>query len=151
MTHFAPEFRRLEPDEMQSILVRNNVGRLVFISGGEADVRPLHYVFSQSRIYGRSSPGAAFLQQPGGRVAFEVDEVEAVFRWKSVIARGEIHRLIRDGTDSEEWENAVRLLRRVVKNAFLEGAQDGEKTDPVPERTEIFRISIDQLTGRASH
>lgn len=144
--HRIPEFRELDENDIHSILARNNVGRLVFDWGGQVDIRPLHYVYSGGRIYGRTAVGAKFAH--GVRfpapVVFEVDEIEAVFRWKSVIVRGEYDILLPDGPNASERGEAIHLLRRVVKQTL-------EPSDPVPDRDIVFRITVDEATGRSSN
>lgn len=141
----APEFVDLDAADIRAVLTRNYVGRLAFCSMGQPEIRPLHYVVSEGRIYGRTAVGAKFAQMGNlpARVAFEVDEIDALFQWKSVIAHGEFTVLSPDGPDSEEWWRAVQLLRRLVKGTFTD-------EDPVPERDLIFRINIIAMTGRAS-
>jgi nitroimidazol reductase NimA-like FMN-containing flavoprotein (pyridoxamine 5'-phosphate oxidase superfamily) len=142
---FYPRSRVLEEDDIHSILGRNTVGRLAFCWNGRADIRPLHYVYSGGQLYGRTTVGAKFATTNGliGEVAFEVDEVESMLRWKSVIVRGTFGILDADGVEAEEWKNASRLLRRVIRDAF-------GPDDPVPERDVLFRITIHEATGRAS-
>ena len=139
----VPEYWELDERDMRSILARNHVGRLAFAWGGEVDIRPLNYAFARDRLYGRTSATANFvgIESPA-RVAFEVDEVESVFEWKSVIARGSFDILSPEG-NAAEWADAVKLLRRVVHATFV-------PSDPVPDRTVIFRILIQEMTGRAS-
>lgn len=142
-TQAEPEFRELEERDMRSILVRNHVGRLAFSWSGEVDIRPLNYAYAKGRIYGRTSAGAKFIGiETPARVAFEVDEVESVFHWKSVIVRGNFEILSPD-RDAAEWESALKLLRRVIHSTFV-------PSDPVPERTVVFRITVQEMTGRAS-
>jgi uncharacterized protein len=139
-----PEFRELAQEDIRSVLTRNHVGRIAFLSGDEVELRPLHYVYSEGRIYGRTSPEANLIR-PGripNQVVFEVDEVQAVFHWTSVIVRGSFE-IVHPDESPDEWFRAAALLRRVIKPALREG-------DPVPERNVIFRITIGQATGRAS-
>ncbi|MEX2571107.1 MAG: pyridoxamine 5'-phosphate oxidase family protein [Gemmatimonadota bacterium] len=140
-----PEFRALEADEISALLARNNVGRLAFVTEDGVDIRPLHYVYFDDAIYGRTAPHAKFIQRDfvGERVVFEVDEVEVVFGWRSVLVRGSLSTLAPDGPAAPEWERAARMLQRVTKNAFAPG-------DPVPERDVVFRIAAEEMTGRAS-
>ena len=144
-TSMYPQARVLDENDIHSILGRNTVGRLAFCWSGRADIRPLHYVYSSGKIYGRTSVGAKFAHSNAfaAPVAFEVDEIESVLKWKSVIAYGSFSILTGDGQDAGEWEAAVRLLRRVIKEAF--GAED-----PVPERDVVFRVVVQEVTGRAS-
>jgi nitroimidazol reductase NimA-like FMN-containing flavoprotein (pyridoxamine 5'-phosphate oxidase superfamily) len=130
-----PEIARLTESDIQSILARNHVGRLAFVVDGDADIRPLHFVHSHGMIYCRTTSDARLTRE-----SFEVDEVESVFHWKSVIARGHCHVLTREGADAEEWTRATELLRKVVRDTFKEG-------DPVPGRTAILRIAVDEVTG----
>ena len=141
----SPTIFSLESDHIRSILARNNVGRIAFAQGGEVEIRPINYVFHDDKIYGRTVPTALLSDAAAAhtRVAFEVDEVDSVFRWKSVIVKGEMSLLAPDGPDADEWREAAALLTRVVRRALIDG-------DPVPERTTIIRIAIDSLSGRAS-
>lgn len=141
----SPTIFSLESDHVRSILARNNVGRIAFAQAGEVEIRPLNYVFHGDRIYGRTMPSALISEAAAmhTRVAFEVDEIDSVFRWKSVIIKGEMRPLTPDGPDADEWKEAAALLTRVVRRALADG-------DPVPERTTIIRISVDSLSGRAS-
>ena len=141
----SPSIVSLEPDHIRSILVRNNVGRIAFLQAGEVEIRPLNYVFHAGRIYGRTGPTALLSDAAAmhARVAFEVDEIDSIFRWKSVIVKGEMRPIESDGEDADEWREAAALLTRVVRRALSEG-------DPVPERSTIIRISVESFTGRAS-
>lgn len=135
----------LHEDDVRSILSRNNVGRVAFVHGGEVEIRPLHYVHRKGRIYGRTGPSATLLdaEPVASRVAFEVDEIESVFQWKSVIVKGTMRPLIPEGDDAEEWATAAALLTRVVRRAL-------GKDDPLPQRNTIIRITVEQWSGRAS-
>lgn len=142
-TSLMPQVRELDQRDVKSILVRNYVGRLAFGAHDRIEIRPIHYVYSDGRIYGRTSYGAKFerfeiLPAP---VAFEVDEVESMFRWRSVIAHGTLTVLTPDA-DAREWGEAVQLLRRLVRAAFTDD-------DPVPQRSLVFRITLDEVSGRA--
>jgi nitroimidazol reductase NimA-like FMN-containing flavoprotein (pyridoxamine 5'-phosphate oxidase superfamily) len=145
VTRKTPQIRDLDDNDIHSILGRNSVGRLVFDWGGQLDIRPLHYVYSDGRIYGRTSVGAKFARvaKLPAPVVFEVDEVQSVLHWKSVIARGNFYILSPDGPDQEEREKAMHLLRRVIREAFA-------PEDPLADRDILFRISVHELTGRAS-
>jgi len=140
----AVQVKELDRVDIDALLARHHVGRLVFAWGGRIDVRPVHYVYSDGAIYGRTSHGAKFedLDTLPAPVAFEIDEVISLFRWRSVIAHGELRVVSPDGRNPAEWDAAIAALRTLYRNAFSEG-------DPVPNRSVVFRISIAELTGRA--
>jgi hypothetical protein len=77
------------------------------------------------------------------RVAFQVDEVEAMFRWRSVVARGEFEMLSATGSEARlrTWRDALDAAREVLPETFTEN-------DPVPFRTILFRITIVARSSR---
>jgi uncharacterized protein len=138
--------RELSMDEINALLLRNHVGRLAFSFHDRVDIRPIHYAYSDNWIYGRTSPSDKLVTLKHNQwVAFEVDEVQGAFDWQSVVAHGSFYRLADDAPSSQHElrEEALKLLRTFAPDT-LRG------TDPVPDRTELFAIAIDQFTGRAA-
>jgi len=76
-------------------------------------------------------------------VAFEVDEVEGLFAWRSVVVKGGLYLLRLEGStqEHERYAAGVDAMRRLVPEAFT-------PADPTPERAILFRIHVDELTGR---
>jgi nitroimidazol reductase NimA-like FMN-containing flavoprotein (pyridoxamine 5'-phosphate oxidase superfamily) len=144
VTTTTPSFRTLDVAECEALLSAHQVGRLAFSFRDRVDIEPIHYVYSEGWIYGRTSPGTKLRALTYDRlVAFEVDEVDALFSWRSVVVKGTLFVLAPedDGPLSRVWEQAVFQLQRIVPAAFT-------AADPTPERTIIFRIQADQITGR---
>jgi uncharacterized protein len=140
-----PTIRRLDRAESEAILSRNHVGRLAYARANRIDIEPVHYVYADGWIYGRTSAGSK-TQLLGDRwwpVAFEVDEVEELFRWRSVVVHGGLYPVSKASATEEDplWSRAVELLRTLVPDTFREN-------DPVPERTLVFRIAVQEITGR---
>lgn len=140
-----PRFRALTREESAAVLARNHVGRLAYTWQNHVDIEPLHYVYHEGWIYGRTSPGAK-LDATGLAwcpVAFEVDEVEALFRWRSVVVRGGFYALDEHGAEWEqaEWRTGVEQLRTLIPETFT-------PDDPTAFRTVLFRIAAQDVTGR---
>jgi nitroimidazol reductase NimA-like FMN-containing flavoprotein (pyridoxamine 5'-phosphate oxidase superfamily) len=138
--------RELEPDEIHALLSRNHVGRIAFSLHDRVDIRPIHYVYADNWLYGRTSPSDKLVKLRHNQwVAFEVDEVNGPFDWKSVVAHGSFYHLTDQSTPQllEQRDEALKLLRSFVPETLRE-------TDPVPIRTELFAIAIDRVTGRAA-
>jgi uncharacterized protein len=78
-------------------------------------------------------------------VAFEVDEIHALFRWRSVVVHGGFYTMSPDHGEweREQWEEAVRVLRRLVPETFTDA-------DPTPFRNVVFRIAVQEVSGRAA-
>lgn len=141
-----PTFRGLERREIDDILARNHVARLAYLLDGRVDIEPIHYVFAEGTLYGRTAPGTKLSALARDYwVAVEVDEVEDMFRWRSVVVHGGFHRIPpnQPGTQQVLWEHAVELLRGLVPEALT-------SADPTPHRTVLFRIPIQQAEGRAA-
>ena len=140
----GPVIRELSTDECVAVLARGHVGRLAWAYRRRVDIQPIHYAYDDGWIYGRTSSGAkldTLRRQPW--VAFEVDEVHALFDWTSVVVKGSFHRLDPDAPPREHLarEHGLWLLRGLTPDALRVG-------DPTPWRDVLFRIAIDELTGR---
>ena len=146
-TSAPPVFENLDYRQCIEILDRNRVGRIAYTFHDHVGIAPVHYVRSGTWLYGRTSSGAKLATLAHAPwVAFEVDEMEGLFEWRSVIVHGTFYRLTPGGTsyDVAAWETGVEALRQLIPDAF-------RRTDPVPFRTEMFRISIDRMSGRSAH
>jgi nitroimidazol reductase NimA-like FMN-containing flavoprotein (pyridoxamine 5'-phosphate oxidase superfamily) len=141
-----PRVRELARAECEALLARARVGRLAYVHHGQVGITPLHVVYHDGWVYGRTAPGeklAALRHHPW--VALEVDEVEGTFAWRSVVVRGAFYVLQRDGAmaDRARWEQAAALLRELVPGALT-------PADPAPWRDVVFRIHVGEITGRAA-
>lgn len=140
-----PWFRPLDRDACFAVLNRNAVGRLAYAFHDRVDIQPVHYVQSGGYLYGRTSPGSKLEAIAHNRwVAFEVDEVQGTFDWTTVVVHGAFYRLDPDAPAQAERDAAARaaaLLDNVVPNTLALG-------DPVPFRTVLFRVHVDEVTGR---
>jgi len=135
----TPHFRTLSRRECEALLRRNVVGRLAYSCHDRVDVEPIHFVFARGALFGRTSEGTkldALRHSP--RVAFEVDEVEGLHDWRSVVAHGTLFTL-----ENSARAEAVALLRTVFPLTESE-------EDPTPDRDVVFHIVLDEMTGRSA-
>ncbi len=141
-----PRFRVLGDREVEAVLSHNHVGRIAFSIDGRIEVLPIHYVYADGVIYGRTAMGLKYLTWlVSSEVVFEVDESAGVYDWRSVIVRGTIQIIRARGTagDLAAYLDAVTALRTLLPNAF-------SASDPVPERCFVFRVMPTQISGRSS-
>ena len=141
----TPVIRTLNRAECDAVLARNHVGRVAYARGNRIDIQPVHYVFHDAWIYGRTRHGA-MLETTGDTwwpVAFEVDEAEELFRWRSVVVHGGFYPIPPEAAAGRqaEWEEAVALLRTLLPGTFTAG-------DPVAFRQVLFRIAVQDVSGR---
>jgi uncharacterized protein len=141
----AATFRELDAGEIEQLLLRGHVGRLAFVRERVVDIEPLHYVYRDGWIWGRTSPGTkltAVMHEYW--VAFQVDEVESPFSWRSAVVHGGFYVLDPDApADAEAYARGLSLLREVMPEALT-------PADPTPHREVLFRIAAQEMAGRAA-
>ena len=136
----------MRPADCLALLERHTVGRMAYTFRNRVDITPIHYVYSDGWLFARTSDGAKMTTlRHLPWVAFEVDEVDGVFDWKSVVVHGTVYRMAPDGapTEAKLWRKGMALLKRIVPEA-------GTPDDPVPFRTVVFGIHVDTISGRSS-
>jgi len=83
-----PVFKALAPAQSETILVRNDVGRIAFVVDGRVELLPIKYVFLNGWIYGRTA--APDYLPRNAPVTFEVEERADKPDWQSVVVRGQL-------------------------------------------------------------
>lgn len=140
----GPVFRELTHEECETLLVRNHVGRIAFSYHDHVDIEPIHFVYADEWVYGRTSDGTKLRTLAHNRwLAFETDEVTAMYDWQSVVIKGALYILESNGAKREEYDHAVEMLRRFNPKAL-------GPDDQTPSKTVVFKIHADQVTGRAA-
>ena len=140
----APKFMKLTDRASRTLLGRHGAGRLAFTFKDHVDIEPIGYVLDGDWLYGRTSRGTKLIQvKHHPWVAFEVDEIEGPFDWRSVVVHGTVYFLNPGGQEHADFPHAVALFRQKDPRV-LRG------DDPVPQRTIFFRIHVDEITGRAA-
>ncbi len=151
-------------DEIDALLGACLVGRLGLLDGDVPYVVPISYAYHDGAIYCHSAQGRkvrALRSHP--EVCFEVDEMDHIDRWRSVIAWGRFEQLV--GTEAKlGLEILVERFRPLV-SATAEGNQGAElgmmRTLDIPRlagaqaqlgrpstAAVVFRMSLHTLTGR---
>lgn len=138
--------RELTRAECDALLGRQSVARLAYGFRGRISIAPIHYVYGDGWLVGRTSPGyklRVLAHSPW--VALEVDEVRGLLDWDSVVVEGTFYQLRRAGTatNGASWTRAVAMLRRLMPETL--GADD-----PVPFRDVLFQVRADTVTGRSA-
>lgn len=142
----GPDISVLTGAECETVLDRHHVGRIAYATGRHVDIVPIHYIRDGAWIYCRTSPGEKLSAWQRSRwIAFEVDEVHDLFHWASVVVHGGLYVITGKGQDRDDelYDRALELLRRLIPGT-------GTPADPVPLRTVIFRIHLDEVQGRAA-
>ena len=145
-THTRPTFFHLSREDAAALLERNHVGRLAFTFHDRVDIEPISYVVADGYVYGRTAPGTKLTTlEHHPWVAFEVDEVQGLFDWQSVVIRGTLYVIDPNAgeRDREAHARAVEILRTLDPAVLTH-------EDSAPERHTVFQIFADEVTGRAA-
>lgn len=140
----SPTFSWLDRAESEAILSRHHVGRIAYSFHDRIDIEPIHYAYEDGWIYGRTSPGAKLTTLAHHRwVAFEVDEADGPFDWRSVVVHGAVSLLTSEASTASEADaiHGLAVLRRFLPSTLTEN-------DPAPFRTVLFRLAAAEITGR---
>lgn len=138
--------------QIEGLLSRQVIGRLACYADGQLYIVPINYVYKDSCIYGHSAFGMKIeIMRKNNEVCFEVDEIESVFNWQSVIAWGEFEEI----TDAAEQQQAMQqLIHRVMplsenpddhpSHGITENESDiGSKVELI-----VYKIRVTSKTGR---
>jgi nitroimidazol reductase NimA-like FMN-containing flavoprotein (pyridoxamine 5'-phosphate oxidase superfamily) len=137
-----PRESPLSTDDAQALLARQTVGRLAYAFGDHVDIAPIHYVYEDGWLYGRTNHGtklAVLARRP--QCALEVTEPADDGTTACVVVRGTFHLLDPEVASADAYDRAVALVRAQMQRAFAVG-------DPVPQRASLFRIRVEAVSGR---
>jgi nitroimidazol reductase NimA-like FMN-containing flavoprotein (pyridoxamine 5'-phosphate oxidase superfamily) len=136
--------RDLQPAECVALLGRNWIGRIAYSYQDRVSIEPIHYVFDDPWIFGRTSAGSKLLTLAHNRwCAFEVDEINGLFDWVSIVVKGQFSTSQPPFFAGWDEQRAITALRKLVPAAFTDA-------DPTPHRDIVFGIHAAEITGRSS-
>ncbi|MEK6481884.1 pyridoxamine 5'-phosphate oxidase family protein [Catalinimonas sp. 4WD22] len=142
---------QLTNNQIDTLLISNLSGRLGCCADGIPYVVPIAYAYHQSYIYSHTREGTKVeMMRRNPNVCFEVDQIDNLANWRSVIVQGTFEEL-----QGEEAEEAMQILKNrltpfqiSVYSLFLWDIQT-KRLSTKPQSAEvIFRIKITEKSGR---
>jgi nitroimidazol reductase NimA-like FMN-containing flavoprotein (pyridoxamine 5'-phosphate oxidase superfamily) len=148
---YTPPFGTLNHDEIDQLLRTEIVGRIGCHANSTTYIVPVRYVYEQNCIYGLLGDGMKLrLLRTNPTVCFEVDHIDDMTNWQSVIAWGEFEEL--QGADADQ---ALRLLVERVAQHMNSAPHQPAETDTLPHHAGLeghkpilYRIVLTKRTGR---
>jgi nitroimidazol reductase NimA-like FMN-containing flavoprotein (pyridoxamine 5'-phosphate oxidase superfamily) len=140
----GPRIRELQKRDREFLLARNHVARIAFMGNGRIELLPIHYVFVEGALVGRTALGTKYVSWlTRNEVVVEIDESKGLFDWRSVVVRGSLTLLRAHGSGLERaaYARALEAIRTLVPSALT-------ARDPTPQRGFVFVISPREVTGR---
>jgi nitroimidazol reductase NimA-like FMN-containing flavoprotein (pyridoxamine 5'-phosphate oxidase superfamily) len=144
-------FGELKTVQIEKVIADNIIGRLGCHADGRTYVVPISYAYDGGFIYARTFEGLKIsIMRKNPRVCFQIDEMENMANWKSVVTWGTFEEL----TNQDE-RNAG--LQKLINRILPEISSDTVKLSPQwPFPTDdytkikgiVFRIRLTEKTGR---
>jgi nitroimidazol reductase NimA-like FMN-containing flavoprotein (pyridoxamine 5'-phosphate oxidase superfamily) len=133
--------RTLGTEEVKRVLLAEVVGRIGAHADGRTYVVPVAYVFDDDCIYAHSSDGMKIqMMRQNPSVCFEVDHVEDLVNWHSVIGWGTYEEL-----HAEAAQRGLELLSARLRARFPGPAVHDTSTEAPAV---VFRLKLTEMTGR---
>ena len=130
--------------EIDDVLRRNAIGRIGCHAFGRTYVVPITYVYDGTAVYARSAEGMKLhMMRENPHVCFEVDSMDGLANWTSVIASGVFHEL--HGDDARERHRwLVEELSARLQGPPGETVHPNANQDPGV----VYKIVLEEREGR---
>jgi uncharacterized protein len=144
----------LSDKQIEHVLQAEIVGRLGCFAEGKVYIVPINYVYHESCIYAHAKEGLKIhMMRQNPHVCFQVEQVDNLANWRSVLVWGEFEELHYPGLGSE----GMKLLQERLYPYQTSETVFGTHAHPLPElphpiekerRPVAFRITISERSGR---
>jgi nitroimidazol reductase NimA-like FMN-containing flavoprotein (pyridoxamine 5'-phosphate oxidase superfamily) len=137
--------------EVEHLLHTQWVARLGLHAEGKTYVVPINYTYDGTAVYGHSNDGLKLrLMRANPEVCVEVDHVENLANWKSVIAWGRFEELHGKAAIDAMQLLVARFTPLMATHATTptHGRPSASETDSSVPHAAVFRIVLEKRTGR---
>jgi nitroimidazol reductase NimA-like FMN-containing flavoprotein (pyridoxamine 5'-phosphate oxidase superfamily) len=134
----------LSREECLRLLGTAVLGRVAVSTAALPTILPVNFRFDGRQVLIRTGRGTKLdAATRNAVVAFEVDEVDGPFDWRSVVAHGTVYVLENSGSPLTRASYRVAVQHLRTLNPQTLGDQD-----PTPERTVVMQLRPDAAIGR---
>lgn len=147
----------LDVEQVEQVLRNEIIGRIGCYAEGRVYVVPVTYAYDGECLYAHSAVGMKVrMMRANPAVCFEVDHMDNLANWQSVIAWGTFEEL----TGDDAKLGLAKLIHRVMPLMTSETAQPshgmpgspshpgGHAADVAHVEAVLFRIRLHERTGR---
>ncbi len=141
----------LKKDKIETLLKSQIVGRVGCHTDNFIYVVPMSYTYDGEYIYGHAYDGMKIsMMRKNPKVCFQVDAMENMANWQSVIAWGEFEEL---KNSSERKKALQKLMDRILpiissETVHLSPHWPFPSNDVESIKGIVFRIKVTKKTGR---
>jgi hypothetical protein len=138
----------LTSEQIDHVLYSQIVGRIGCHANGKTYIVPVAYAFDGKHIYAHSRVGMKInIMRQNPSVCFQVDSIENLANWRSVIIDGEFQEL----KTNEAKLKAFKILKSRLSPFIISDAAKPLQTPPAGEKKlhpVYFRIEVHEKHGR---
>lgn len=141
----------LKNSQIEHVLYSQVIGRIGCHADGVTYVVPITYAYDGTYIYGHTKEGMKIsIMRKNPNICFEVDIIDTMSNWRSVIAWGEFEEL----KTTEEREVAMdKLLDRILpimtgETTVQHAMRDSHEKHIDAMQGVVYRIKLTKKTGR---
>lgn len=137
--------------EIDKMLKTQTLGRIGCSAEGKTYIVPIAYAYDGEYLYGHSQEGMKIkLMRQNPKVCFEVDAIENLANWKSVIIQGEFQELMGEAGRAAMQFFVDQLEPHLLSSTSIpsHGLSHFHQTEQSEIKSVIFRIKINERTGR---
>ncbi len=136
----------LNKREIIEFLESKFIGRLGCHLDGETYIVPINYIYQNNAIYAHSGEGKKIeMLRANPKVCFQVDEIDNMFKWKSVILWGTFEEL----KGQERQQVMQGLIQRILSTTDNPARDLSHAISPaLQDSLIVYRINMQEATGR---
>lgn len=141
---------QLSPDQIEALLNQEVIGRIGCNANGITYVVPITYAYDGAYIYGHSREGLKIqLMRTNPMICFEVDRMENLANWQSVLLWGKYEELKGDAR-KVALEKLVARFRPLMtsETSVPTHGIEAHQNDEGGMKAIIFRIAVKEKSGR---
>lgn len=142
----------LDQTQIAHLLNEQVTGRIACHADGKTYIVPVNYGFGGTFIYGQSAVGQKIrMMRQNPVVCFEVDQIQTIFNWKSVIIQGRFEEVKEMAEKERLAQGLIHRLMPLSRNPGDHPAHGiTEKESDVGDKIQliIYKIHIEQCSGR---
>lgn len=137
----------LTSHQIEDVLQKEMIGRIGCHADAVTYVVPVTYVYDENCVYAHSAEGLKLdMMRQNPMVCFEVDHMDSMVDWQSVIAWGEYEEIINETERSTAMYKLINKFKPLLtsKTALPVHANLAQNNTHVV----IFKIKLNKKTGR---
>lgn len=141
----------LNPDQIEKLLHGQMIGRIGCSANGITYVVPVTYAYDGKHIYAHSKDGMKIqMMRMNPMICFEVDQMEDMANWQSVIVWGTYEELKNHDQEFGLKQLTSRFQPHTISETSMPSHEipESHQNDSGPYKTVVFRIEIKVKTGR---